>query len=80
MNKLIQQLDKATKLKALNAADKSQIKPVLDLLKALYVLGLRPDMQQQTVVAIRVKAAVDVLDYVGHGDQATSLQLAYFEI
>ena len=80
MIKLIQYLDKAHKCKALNQPDKDQIKPVLDLLKALYVLGLRPDMQQQTVIAIRIKNAVDTLDYVGEQSLANDLQLARYEL
>ena len=80
MIKLIQELDKARKCKALNKADKDQLKPVTDLLKALHQLGLRPDMQQQTVIAIRVKGAVETLDYIGEQDRATGLQLARYEL
>lgn len=80
MTKLIQYLDKARKLKSLNNADKDQFMPVLNLLKALYVLGLKPDTQQHTIIAIRVKNLVDTLDYVSEQDLASSIQLAFYEV
>jgi len=80
MNNLIQLLDKARKLKSLNTADKSQFAPVLDLLKALFVLGLKPDTQQRTIIAMRVKHLIDILDYVSEQDLASGVQLALYDL
>jgi len=80
MNKLIQYLDKARKLKSLNNVDKDQFIPVLNLLKALHVLGLKPDTRQHTIIAMRVKNLIDTLDYISEQDLASSIQLASYEV
>lgn len=76
IGKLIQHLDKLKKCKALNAADKSQFKPALDLLKACHCLNVRLSSEQQQHVSCRISQLTDTLDYVGETDTATRIHLA----
>lgn len=80
ITRLIYELDKARKSKALNESDKASFIPVLDLLKGLSALGLHLAADHRQIVSMRVNQLIDTYNYVGESDKAMQLNIALLEL